>query len=142
MKPLCSISLGPLALLLLLFLAGCAAKSEPSGESMEWRVKSLEESFLQFQETQRGTQDRVAALEARMEERFKRLEAELEEAKLQLAQAPATLEPVTPPPVARSAEPRSWTAPPTKAQIPPPAKAQRPPRRPRSRSPRRPTSAA
>lgn len=118
MKTLAATSLGSLALLLL--LAGCAAKNPPpSEESMEWRVKSLEESFLQFQETQRGTQDSIAALEARMEERLKRLEAELEEAKLQMVQQPAPE-----PPVTRSPEPRPWTAPPTK--IPEPAKAEKP----------------
>lgn len=42
----------------------------------------------------------------------------MEEAKSQLIQAPAILEPVPSPPVARSSESRPWTAPPIKTQKP------------------------
>lgn len=101
-------------------LAGCAAKSDPAADgSAEWRLRSLEESFLQFQEAERSQEDRLKNLEARLEERLKRLETELEEVKAQQT-ATAGLAPAEPP-LARSSEPRPWTQPPTTVQAPPPS---------------------
>lgn len=106
-------------------LAGCAAKSDPAVDgSAEWRLRSLEESFLQFQEAQRSQEDRLKHLESRLEERLKRLETELEEVKAQQT-ASAGLAPAEPP-VARSPEPRPWTQPPVSASSQTPSKSAAP----------------
>ncbi|EGB13437.1 tol-pal system protein YbgF [Pseudodesulfovibrio mercurii] len=71
-------------------LVGCAASQksvETESASTEWRIKSLEESFLNFREQQRKTADEDAKSRADLEKRMQTVEAEL--AALRAGQAPA-----------------------------------------------------
>jgi tol-pal system protein YbgF len=86
----------PLAALLLA-LAGCAAQGAGVGASEEWRLRSLEENFLGFKETQRAQVDQGKDLEARVEQRLKSVEGRLSAIEERLAQAAKAAPPPPPP---------------------------------------------
>ncbi|WP_022661056.1 tol-pal system protein YbgF [Paucidesulfovibrio longus] len=65
----------PLLLGVLMLASGCAATSGTTqAASQEWRLQSLEESFLDFQEAQRQEAERSRAADAELAKRLARLE--------------------------------------------------------------------
>ncbi|MGE4291312.1 MAG: tol-pal system protein YbgF [Desulfovibrio sp.] len=65
----------PLLLTALLLISGCAATSgSTKAASQEWRLQSLEESFLDFQEAQRQEAQRSQAADEELSRRLARLE--------------------------------------------------------------------
>lgn len=69
-----------LAILLSICLAGCvttATSSRTDNASMEWRMRSLEESFLDFRENQKEQMRSQQQFQARMENRLNDLEDRL-----------------------------------------------------------------
>jgi tol-pal system protein YbgF len=63
-----------------LLLVGCAASqknAETESASTEWRIKSLEESFLNFREQQRKMADEDALYREKLDKRMAAVEAEL-----------------------------------------------------------------
>jgi tol-pal system protein YbgF len=65
----------PLLLGVLMLASGCAATSGTTqAASQEWRLQSLEESFLDFQEAQRQEAERSRAADAELARRLARLE--------------------------------------------------------------------
>lgn len=59
----------------MLLLAGCAGKMDAKrGLSEEWRLRSLEENFLNFKEGQREQEDKATERDRKVQERLKALE--------------------------------------------------------------------
>lgn len=68
----------PLLIGICLLLSGCAAhNASTQAASQEWRLQSLEESFLDFQEAQRKEAERSRKAEEALAKRLDRLEARL-----------------------------------------------------------------
>lgn len=60
------------------FLVGCAARQNATTTaSTEWRIKSLEENFLNFREKQRELEDQHAQAMERIDKRLEAIETEL-----------------------------------------------------------------
>ncbi|OIO02240.1 MAG: tol-pal system protein YbgF [Desulfovibrionaceae bacterium CG1_02_65_16] len=78
-----------------LTLAGCAGKMDAQrGLSEEWRLRSLEENFLNFKETQREQEERVRDQQRKLMDRLRVLEENMAQLQQQLGQAP--LKPAAP----------------------------------------------
>ena len=60
-------------------LSACALRGGGENDgSTEWRLRSLEENFLQFKEQQRESEDRAREMERRVEERLASMEEKLD----------------------------------------------------------------
>lgn len=89
--------------LCVLSLSGCAGKMDAQrGLSEEWRLRSLEENFLNFKESQREQEERARDQQRKLQDRMRVLEESV--ARLQERQAPgqalATPSPTLPSPSA------------------------------------------
>jgi len=72
-----------------LTLTGCAGKMDAQrGLSEEWRLRSLEENFLNFKETQREQEERSREQQRKLQDRMRAVEESLSRMQEQLGQAP------------------------------------------------------
>lgn len=110
-----------LMMTLALLASGCAGKMDAKrGLSEEWRLRSLEENFLNFKEGQREQEDKASERDRKVQERLKALEdavQRMQEGGVAMRR-PATLP--EPAPALASAE---APAPASPAPVPPPAPA-------------------
>jgi len=89
--------------LLVLALSGCAGKMDAQrGLSEEWRLRSLEENFLNFKENQRESEERARDSQRKLLERVRALEESV--AQLQ-GQPAAPVKPLSAAPAARPSVP-------------------------------------
>ncbi|MBI5519769.1 MAG: tetratricopeptide repeat protein [Desulfovibrio sp.] len=73
-----------------LALAGCAGKMDAQrGLSEEWRLRSLEENFLNFKESQREQEERVREQQRKLMDRVRAMEESLARMQEQMGAAPA-----------------------------------------------------
>jgi tol-pal system protein YbgF len=90
--------------LLVLALSGCAGKMDAQrGLSEEWRLRSLEENFLNFKENQRESEERARDSQRKLLERVRALEESV--AQLQGQPGAAPVKPLAAAPVARPSVP-------------------------------------
>jgi len=72
-----------------LTLTGCAGKMDAQrGLSEEWRLRSLEENFLNFKETQREQEERSRDQQRKLQDRMRAVEESLARMQEQVGQAP------------------------------------------------------
>lgn len=82
----------PFVVLLTLALCGCAGKMDAKrGLSEEWRLRSLEENFLNFKEGQREQEERGRDQQRKLLERVKAVEDSLQRVQEQLGSTGAPL---------------------------------------------------
>lgn len=103
---------------LALLLVGCAAQGASFAASEEWRLRSLEENFLGFKESQRAQVEQGKDLETRVEQRLKAVEDRLSVIEDKLGQAAKA--PSIPPPPA-GVQPAAPAAAPAPKPAPVPA---------------------
>jgi len=103
-----------IALLPMLLVSGCAGKMDAQrGLSEEWRLRSLEENFLNFKEGQREQEENANAQQRKVTDRVKALE----EAVVQLQEQAGAVPLRRPVPVAAPAHVVIPTAPPAHAPV-------------------------
>lgn len=112
-------------LMLVLLVSGCAGKMDAKrGLSEEWRLRSLEENFLNFKEGQREQEEKAAERDRKTQERLKALE----EAVQRMQEGGVAMKPSSPASQAHAAPVPTHAPAPVRMPAPAPAHAAAPAR--------------